>query len=52
MSKMLFTHIMACCVTKQTTQTRTAELQRILATRRSKARQCEMKLTCSQENCS
>jgi hypothetical protein len=58
----IFENIVACCVTKQTVQARTTELHRIrqepgqpvqsfLATLKSKARQCEMKLTCANQTC-
>ena len=60
--KELFEHIVTCCVTKQTVQARTTELHRIkqkpgqlvqcfLANLKSKARQCDMKLTCSNVTC-
>jgi hypothetical protein len=56
----IFGNIVACCVTKQTVQARTTELHRIrqepgqpvqsfLANLKSKARQCEMKLTCTNQ---
>jgi uncharacterized membrane-anchored protein YhcB (DUF1043 family) len=59
--KEIFVNIVACCVTKQTTQARTTELHRIrqelgqpvqsfLANLKSKARQCNMKLVCSNIN--
>ena len=55
-------NILTSCVTKQTDQARTTELQRIkqepgqpvqgfLASLKSKARQCNMKLVCSAINC-
>ena len=58
----IFEHIVTCCVTKQTVQARTTELHRIrqepgqpvqsfLAKLKSKARQCDMKLTCSNLSC-
>ena len=51
-----------CCVTKQTVQARTTELHRIrqepgqpiqsfLASLKSMARQCELRLTCTNLNC-
>ena len=58
----IYEHIVTCCVTKQTVQARTTELHRIrqelgqpvqsfLAKLKSKARQCDMKLTCSNLSC-
>jgi hypothetical protein len=60
--KGIFENIIACCVTKQTVQTRTTELHRIrqepgqpvqsfLTNLKSKARQCDMRLTCSNVAC-
>ena len=58
----IFRNIVACCVTKQTVQARITELHRIrqesgqpvqsfLAALKSKARQCEMKMICSNQTC-
>ena len=58
----IFENIIACCVTKQTVQARTTELHRIrqepgqpvqsfLAALKSKARQCEMKMICTNQTC-
>ena len=58
----IFENIIPCCMTKQTVQARTTELHRIrqesgqpvqsiLANLKSKARQCNMKLTCSNQTC-
>jgi hypothetical protein len=58
----IFKNIIACCVTKQTVQARTTELHRIrqkpgqpvqsfLANLKSKARQCDMRLSCTNLTC-
>ena len=58
----IFENIIACYITKQTVQARTTELHRIrqepgqpvksfIANLKSKARQCEMKLTCTNITC-
>jgi hypothetical protein len=58
----IFENIIACCETKQTLQARTTELHRIrqepgqlvqsfLANLKSKARQCHMRLTCTNLTC-
>ena len=54
--KELFEHIVTCCVTKQTVQARIRQkpgqlVQSFLANLKSKARQCDMKLTCSNVTC-
>jgi hypothetical protein len=61
-AQVIFENIITCCVTKQTVQARTTELHRIrqdpgqpvqsfLANLKSKAKQCKMRLTCTNPTC-